>query len=305
MRIAAVDLVSNTCFPMLAADELGLFKAEGLDVEIALIPALRGTQALRDGTVDLMAAGSVYDILTEFPGWSGAKVVVALSQGTPWLLVVRKDLAAQRGDINAVKGLRLTAAEGPDQALKQMLIGAGIAPGRDLEIIELDGARGRDVSFGVFAAQALEAGKIDGFWANAMGAETAVSRGAGKILIDVRRGDDPADVRHFTFAAVATTDRYLERNAASVAGAVRAIVKAQRMLRADPSLAQQIGQGKFPAEAAALITRTIARDVEFYDPAISEEAVTSMNKFAHAIGHLPGPVPYDQVVDVRFRQWWT
>jgi ABC-type nitrate/sulfonate/bicarbonate transport system substrate-binding protein len=78
MRIAAVDLVSNTCFPLLAADELGLFEAEGLDVEIELLPMLRGTQALRDGTVDLMAAGSVYDVLTEFPGWKGAKVVVAL-----------------------------------------------------------------------------------------------------------------------------------------------------------------------------------------------------------------------------------
>ena len=31
MRIAAVDLVSNTCFPALAAEELGFYKAEGLD----------------------------------------------------------------------------------------------------------------------------------------------------------------------------------------------------------------------------------------------------------------------------------
>src|SRR5215213_5285100 len=200
MRIAAVDLISNTCFPLLAADELGLFNDEGLDVEIVLLPMFRGTQALRSGTVDLMAAGSVYDVLTEFPEWKGAKVVVALAQGTPWLLVVRADLAAKRGDLNAVQGLRLTAAEGPDQALKQMLIRSGMEPGRDLEIIELPGARGRDVSFGVFAARALEAGQIDGFWANAMGAETAVSRGAGKILIDVRRGDDPCEARHFTFA---------------------------------------------------------------------------------------------------------
>ena len=221
MRIATVDLVSNTCFPLLAADTLGLFKAEGLDVEIELLPMLRGTQALKSGAVDLMTAGSVYDILTEFPAWKGAKVVVALSQGTPWLLVVRSDLAAPRGDINAVKGLRLTAAEGPDQAFKQMLMRAGLVPGRDLEIVELPGARGRDVSFGVFAARALEAGQIDGFWANAMGGETAVSSGAGKVLIDVRRGGDPADVRHFTFAAMATTDRYLDRNFAQAQGAVR------------------------------------------------------------------------------------
>ena len=304
MRIAAVDLISNTCFPLLAADELGLFKAEGLDVAIDLLPMLRGTKALRTGAVDLMAAGSVYDILTEFSGWKGAKIVVALSQGTPWLLVVRADLAARRGDLSAVKGLRLTAAEGPDQALRQMLIGAGIEPGRDVDIVELPGARGRDVSFGVFAAHALEEGRIDGFWANAMGAETAVSRGAGKVLIDVRRGDDPADVRHFTFAAMATTDAYLQREAAGVEGAVRAIVKAQTMLRANPSLARQVGQGKFPPDSAALIARTIERDVEFYDPSITEAAIGNINRFAQTIGHLESPVAYDQVVDLRFRKLW-
>ena len=77
MRIAVVDLISNTCFPLLAADELGLFKAEGLDVEIELLP-LREAQALRSGAVDLTAAGMVYGLLTEFPDWKGAKIVVAL-----------------------------------------------------------------------------------------------------------------------------------------------------------------------------------------------------------------------------------
>jgi hypothetical protein len=86
---------------------------------------------------------------------------------------------------------------------------------------------------------------------------------------------------------------------------VRAIVKAQQALRADPSLARQIGQGKFPADAAALIARTIERDVTFYDPVITEEAVIGLNGFAQAVGHLPGPVPYDQVVDVRFRELWS
>jgi NitT/TauT family transport system substrate-binding protein len=305
MRIAAVDLVSNTCFPALAADELGMFAAEGLDAHIELVAALAATKALRSGAVDAMVAGSVHDILTEFPNWQGAKLVVALSHGTPWLLVVRADLAAKRGDIGAVRGLRLTAAEGPDLALKQMLIGAGIDPGRDLELVELPGAKARDVSFGVFAARALEQGLIDGFWANAMGAEAAVSRRVGKILIDVRRGDDPGGVRHFTFAGLATTDAFIAREPARVAAAVRAIVKAQRALRADPSLARDVGRRKFPPAAAELITAVVARDAPFYDPVISEAAVDGLNGFAQAIGHLADPVPYDQVVAVRFRELWV
>jgi NitT/TauT family transport system substrate-binding protein len=304
MRIAAVDLVSNTCFPALAADELGFYKAEGLDARIELVPMMGATKALRNGRADAMIAGSVHDILTEFPRWEGAKLVVALSQGTPWLLVVRADLAAKRGDVSAVKGLRLTAAEGPDLALREMLVAAKIDPDRDLQILELPGAKARDVSFGVFAARALEEGQIDGFWANAMGGETAVRRGVGKILVDVRRGDDPADVRHFTFAGLATTEAQIERDAESVAAAVRAIVKTQKALRADPALAAEVGQRKFPKEAAELITTIVERDLPFYDPVIYEEAVGGLNRFAQSIGHLPGPVPYEQVVATRFRDLW-
>jgi NitT/TauT family transport system substrate-binding protein len=304
LRIAAVDLISNTCFPALAADELGFYKAEGLDARIELVAMLGATKALRDGSADAMVAGSVHDVLTEFPDWRGAKIVVALSQGTPWLLVVRADLAAKRGDINAVRGLRLTAAEGPDLALKQMLIGAGIDPSLDLQIVELPGAKSRDVSFGVFAARALEAGQIDGFWANAMGGETAVSRGAGKILVDVRRGDDPDEVRYFTFAGMATTDNFVEREPEAIAAAVRAIVKAQKALRNDPSLAQDVGRRKFPKDAAELIARVVERDVPFYNPVISEEAVAKMNRFAQSVGHLSGPVPYANVVAIQFRELW-
>ena len=305
LRIAAVDLVSNTCFPALAADELGYFRSEGLDARIELAAMLGATKALRQGSADAMIAGSVFDLLTEFPNWRGAKIAVALSQGTPWLLVVRSNLVAKRGDLTALRGLRITAAEGPDLALKHLLKCGGLVVGRDLEIVELPGAKSRDVSFGVFAARALQAGQVDGFWANAMGGETATSSGAGKILADVRRGDDPADVRFCTFAGMATTDDFLAREPEAMAAAVRAIVAAQKALRADPSLARKVGLGKFPKDAAELIANVVARDVEFYDPAISEERVDKMNRFAESVGQLSAPVKYQDVVAVRYRQLWN
>ena len=305
MRIAAVDLVSNTCFPALAADELGFFSGEGLDVRIELVPMLGATRALRDGTADAMIAGSVHDLLTAFPGWEGAKLCVALSQGTPWLLTVRVDLAAGRGDFEALRGLRLTAAEGPDLAFRQMLRRAGLDPDRDLEIVELPGVHERNVSFGVFAAEALAQGTIDGFWANAVGAETAVTRGIGKIHVDVRRGDDPGEVRLFTFAGLATTDDFIARAPEEVEAAVRAIVKAQDALRADPALAVAVGERKFPPESATLIRAVVERDAPFYDPVISEDAVLHLNAFAQSVGHLSGAVAYEQIVATRCCRLWT
>jgi NitT/TauT family transport system substrate-binding protein len=303
-RIAAVDLISNTCFPALAADELGYFKAEGLEASIELFPMLNATKVLRAGAADAMIAGSVHDVLTEFPNWEGVKIIVALSQGTPWLLTVRSNLPSKRGDLNALRGLRLTAAQGPDLALKRMLQIAGLDPARDVQIVELPDAKSRNVSFGVFAARALELDQIDGFWANAMGAETAVSHGVGKVLIDVRRGDDPDEVRFFTFAGAATTDGFIQREPQAVAAAVRAIVKAQGALRADAALAREVGARKFPADAAALIANVVARDVEFYNPVISEDAIAKMNGFAQSVGHLSEPVPYKRVVAVQYRSLW-
>src|SRR6266545_7460449 len=55
-------------------------------------------------------AGGAHTMLRAFPAWRGAKLVVALSQGTPWLLVLRADLPANRGDIRAVKALRIGPA---------------------------------------------------------------------------------------------------------------------------------------------------------------------------------------------------
>lgn len=306
MRIAVIDFVTNTCFPLLAAEELGFFKAEGLDAQVELVvPATKAVSELRDGTVDAYASGSVHAVLKSFPRWQGVKLVAALAQGIPWLLVVRADLRAGRGEMNALKGLRIGGDHGPDAALKQLLIAAGLDAERDrVRIVPVPGAGEPGVSFGVAAAKALEAGQIDAFWANAMGTEIAIRRGVGKILLDVRRGDGPPAALNFTFPGLVTTDALIERDPERIAALVRAIVKTHKALRADPTRAAEVGRRRFPPDAAELIATLVERDLPFYDAAISEEAVAGLNRFAQSVGLLPEPVPYEQVVAVRFRDLW-
>ena len=303
MRIACLDLVTNSFFPLLAAEELGFFRAEGLDAHVELIRDPAATAALRDGAIDAMG-GAAHSVLKLFPRGDGVKLVVAIVQGTPWLLVVRADLPVKRGDIQALRGLRIAADTGPVVAFQRLLIEAGLDPERDVQIVKLPGGDNANISFGVFAASALEEGRIDGFWANAMGSEIAVRRGIGKIFLDVRRGDGPAAARHFTFVGLITTDALIERDPERVASAVRAIVKTQQALRADPTLATEVGKRRFPPDAVELIATLVERDLPFYDPAISEEAVAGVNRFAQSVGLIPGPVPYEQVVAVRFRDLW-
>jgi ABC-type nitrate/sulfonate/bicarbonate transport system substrate-binding protein len=106
-----------------------------------------------------------------------------------WFLVMHKDLGARRGDLEVVKGRSIGAAPRVDLGLRRLLIEAGLDLKRDgVEFAPVPGAMGQSVNFGLTAARALKDRKIDGFWANGMGAEVAVRRGVGTVVLDVRRG---------------------------------------------------------------------------------------------------------------------
>lgn len=306
MRIGVPDMVSNSYFPAIAAVDLGAFEAEGIDAEVQhIFPVPRTMAALRDGELDLVA-GSAHTALSAFPDWKGAKLIVALAQHMYWFLVLRADLGVQRGDVEAVKGLRIGAAPGPDAGLVRLLAEAGIDPERDgVSIAPVPGGMEAGVSFGVHAARALADGAIDGFWANGMAAEVAVGSGAGTVVLDVRRGDGPPAARGYTFPALVASDAKIAEAPGDVAAAVRAIVRVQRLLREEPARAKEVGDRRFPPEEAGLIAKLVERDLPYYEPSISEESVAQMNAFAQSIGALSGPVPYEEVVATQFRELWA
>jgi len=190
--------------------------------------------------------------------------------------------------------------------LRRLLIEAGIDPVRDgVRIAPVPGAQGAGVNFGVTAAKALEERKIDGFWANGMGAEMAVRRGIGTIVLDVRRGDGPKPCFNYTMASIATTDKLIANSPDAAAAAVRAIVKTQAALRADPQAATAVGRRLFPPSEAALIAELIRRDTPYYDASISANFVAGMNGFARDMGILKGNPDYNDVVAAQFAPLWT
>jgi ABC-type nitrate/sulfonate/bicarbonate transport system substrate-binding protein len=307
MKIAIPDMISNSYFPAIAAVELGFFKEEGIDVELELIFPVNTTyERLRDGEIDFVG-GSAHSAPFAFPEWKGVKLLGAQAQNTYWFLVLRKDLGARKGDINAIKGLHIGAAPLVDLGLKRLLIDSGIDEARDgVKIGPVPGAfLGENKNFGVAAAKALQAGLIDGFWANGMGAEVAVRSGAGDIIIDARRGDGPPVSLSYTMSSIATSDDFIKRNPEAAAAAVRALVKTQKALRADVSLATKVGRKLFPAEEAELIADVVERDLPFYTPEITREFVAGMTDFQRKMGLIKGEVAYEDIVATQFSHLWS
>src|SRR5579862_7907587 len=306
MRLAIPDLISNSYFTALSAAELGHFARHGLDVQAELIfPVDRAYEALRDGEVDFVA-GAAHGALAAFPAWRGCKLLGALAQGMYWFLVMRTDLNIARGDLAALKGRRIGAAPWVEMGLRQMLIAAGLDLARDeITIAPVPGATGTTTNFGLTAAQALQDGKIDGFWANGMATEIAVTGGVGNIVLDVRRGDGPAGRFDYTFGALATTDRLIEKTPEIAAAALRALVDAQRDLKADPSRATLVAQKRFSPRETRLIAQIVQRDVPYYDAAISETSIAGVSGFARSLGILNENVEYADVVATQFSHLWN
>ncbi|MBI2961836.1 MAG: ABC transporter substrate-binding protein [Betaproteobacteria bacterium] len=304
LRIAIPDMISPSYFPAIAAVELGFFEREGLDAAIELIfPVARTFEELREGRIDF-AGGAAHAPLYAFKDWRGCRLLCALAQKMYWFLVVRKDLDAKRGDLAAIRGLRIGAAPGPLDGLKRMLAEAHIDPEREVKIVPVPGSAGAGISFGIAAAKALEEGKLDGFWANGMGAEVAQRNGTGLLVVDARRGDGPPGAVDYTFPAFVATQAQIEREPERCGAAVRAIVSAQRALRAEPSLSTQACRRYFPAAETGLIAELIRRDAPFYDAAISAASAEALNAFSRSIGILSAPVACGQVVATQFRDLW-
>jgi ABC-type nitrate/sulfonate/bicarbonate transport system substrate-binding protein len=290
MKVAIPDLISPSYFPLIAAVELGF-----LDAKLELLyPVTRTYEELREGRLDFVG-GASHAALYAFKDWKGGKLLCALAQHMYWFLVLRKDLNPKRDDLKSVKGLRIGAAPGPVDGLKQLLKRAGVDPARDVQIGPVPGVVEKTASFGLMAAKALEEGKLDGFWANGMGAEVAVRSGIGTVVLDARRAASE-EARGYTFPALVTTDRMIREKPESARAAIHAVKAAQKALKEDPDRATVVGKRLFPSTEASLIAELIRRDAPFYDPSISEQAVDSMNRFARDLGLLSKPVRYEEVV---------
>ena len=291
MKLAIPDMISPSYFPAIAAVELGF-----LDAKLELLyPVTRTYEDLRDGRLDFVG-GASHAVLYAFKDWRGAKLLCSLAQHMYWFLVIDAKLRPARGNLKSVKGLRIGAAPGPVDGLKQMLKAAGIDPEKDVKLGPVPGfAVGQTASFGLLAAKALEEGKIDGFWANGMGAEVAVKRGIGTLVLDARR-DGTELTKGYTFPALVTSQKLIDENPQAAKAAINAVRAAQKALKEDPGRATAIGRKLFPPAEAGMIAELVRRDLPFYDAAISEKSVASMNRFAQELGLLSQPVKYGDVV---------
>jgi NitT/TauT family transport system substrate-binding protein len=303
-RLMVADYDSPSYFVATAAVKLGFFKQQGVDVEfIAEYGARHGPERMRDGSIHFFG-GPAFAATRAFPAWKGIKLVAALAQYSYWYMGLRKDINIRRGDLKALKGLRIASSFAfPRTALRHMLIEAGIdMDGDEVRIVDSPPSEGESHSRD--GVNALQDNVADGFWGNGMRLALAEKAGLAKLHLDLRRGDGPPGARYYNFPALTMTDVMLEKEPELAVAAVRAIVATQKALKADPSLATRVGNELFPGEEAEVISDLVGRDAPYYDATITTQAIEGLNKFALTNGLLDAPLKYEQIVAAQVAEHW-
>ena len=111
-------------------------------------------------------------------------------------------------------------------------------------------------------------------------------------------------MRGYTFGVLATRADLVEKTPDKAAAAVRALVKTQKALKADPKRATKVGEKWFPAFEASLIATLVERDLPYYDPTITKKTFDDMCKFDQAVGLTKGLGKYEDVVATQFSDLW-
>jgi NitT/TauT family transport system substrate-binding protein len=296
VRIGTTPAVSFLA--LYAAEQLGYFKAEGLTAQFADFEGgAEVTTAMVGGSIDMGGTYIERPMILAEKGF-GAKNLLAILNRNPIFLVVKKNLAVT--DVKGLKGTKLgmtRAGSATDLALRALLKDAGLEPDRDVALI----AVGSSTS----AAAALRAGQIDGFMGGEPGGAIVVHQlKLGRYFIEPMRDQGPAFLRHMTFPTLQTSDRYIQSNPQIVERVVRAVVKTQKRLRDDPDAAVSVAQRMFPALDVELLRNIIAVYRKAYFPAITEEALRTVNEYQKQAGVVRTDFAYDKMVAVQYKTLW-
>ncbi len=229
--------------PIYIARHLGYFEAEGIDFKTVVSGG--GTKAFSTMLSDSAAiyVGAPTEIVNAAVRGQPTKAWALLQDRVSVSIVLRADVAAKAGltatsslsdRIKSLKGLKLgTSSPGSSsEALYRYALGReGINADREVELVPVGGASS--------AVTAFTTGKVDSLAFSSPVGEEAIARGPGIRLINFA-SDEVKDYAGFPYIALVSKDAWLEKNAATAEGIVRAIAKAERYLRENPAASRAI-----------------------------------------------------------------
>ncbi|HTM09868.1 MAG TPA: ABC transporter substrate-binding protein [Verrucomicrobiae bacterium] len=255
---AAYPSVDVQYLPAYVAKAKGLFKDEGLEVELIVMQGGRaGVQALAGGSVHFaMQIGATLPAI-----WNGAdfKIVAQMLNMLPFSFMVRPEI--QRLEELRGKRIGLSVGTTTHALVHELFKLNGFDADKGFEYVNIAGAAPR--------IAALEKGLIAAAPMAPPGDLKAIQAGLKRLLFF---GDVLPEI---SATGLVTSSLYIKENPRAVERMVRAIVRGTLAARDDPVVALEVMQGpmKMSADEARETYRLVRRSLT---PVLTEAAVRNM-----------------------------
>lgn len=264
VRIGLPDRDNLQYLSFWIAQGAGLFKAEGLDVELVIadVPRQSG-MFLMQGRVDvaLMQPPVYLGLIAEQQPFV---LFASLLANDPINLIVRADVAATlklapgaplADRLKAIKGLRIGVAPEPPRRLRVLFAHAGMDADRDAQIV---------IRRGDEQVDALARGEVDALYAHTPFLEDAIVR-LGAVMIVNQSSGEVAPLANGQIHSLGATKAYVAAHPEVILKVTRAIARAQELLHRDAAaaVAALIGAG-----ITAPTPQHLETIVRLYQPAV-------------------------------------
>jgi NitT/TauT family transport system substrate-binding protein len=218
------------------AQGAGLFRAEGLDIEVVVpdAPNMSG-MILMQRRVDIaLLQPPVYlGLIAEQQPFV---LFASLLANDPVNLIVRADVAARlkidpraplADRLRALKGLKVGVAPEPPRRMRILFAEAGMNADTDTQIVI---RRAED------QIEALTSGVVDALYTHSPSLEDALVR-LGAVMVVNQSGGEVAALRDGQIHSLGATKEYVAAHPDVIQKVTRAIARAQKLLRDDPGAA--------------------------------------------------------------------
>jgi len=281
--------------PIYVAKRNGYFKDEGIDLSISVLPSGGFVNAVLSGDAFAYIASVDHNAFARANGKSLMAVSNLVARANIYMMA-RTDIAPMTGDLPTyLKGKRIAVSaygSTPNNVLRYFLKKWNLDPRQDVTLIEVGNSaivpasiKSKQADLGVSSEPFITQLYKQGLW-------TQPIFNAGKEL------------GPFVDTAVTVRGDTIEKDPATVKGFVKAVVRG--LVYTDTHRDEMLGFAKleFPTasedDLKASLDRSFADGLYSTDGFIPEESWTTQETIVRDAGLLKQPVPYDEVIDMRF-----
>jgi NitT/TauT family transport system substrate-binding protein len=301
IKIAAYNNVASA--PVWVAQELGYFKAEGLDVTLVLTDGGSViSAAMLSGSVDAGTTGIERPLLLQAKG-VGTKNLVGTKMGQIYALVGQPDLKVPSGSrqqiMASLKSKRIgiiSLGSSADAFAQALFREAGLQP--DSDVVRVP------VGTGSGLVAALQNKAVDVAFVLEPDLGEILRSGVGKLVLDLRRPDQGGSWSRFPVTTLQVTDKWLAANPDSAAKLVRAVSRANKVLRDDRPAALAVLLKLYPNLRPAAVESIWEAEHNDFTSAITQAQYEMVSTIALQAGMVKQAAPYDAVVATQFSPLW-